>query len=412
MYNLLEKDSSKLKDSIILKNITFPNNVWMSHMDVATEVPNNFTTFGYTTITTHAVIEDHERNIFAVQFHPEVKDTKNGKRMYRNFLSHCGCKFNKKENILNQLTDMKQQILSEVKDDEIVLIAVSGGVDSSVLCHFISSILPNNTISVFVDHGMMRKGEVEEICNRFSGVKGFKCVNASELFLKNLEGVSDPETKRKIVGKTFIDVFENEIAGNPKIKILAQGTIYPDVIESCGLNNTAKAIKAHHNVGGLPERLKLRLLEPFKYLFKDQIREIGKYLNVNMESLKRHPFPGPGLAIRIIGEIKKEYIEITQRADEIFINEIRERNLYDSISQAYAGFFPIKTVGVVGDNPRYGFTVVLRAVKTIDFMTARPFEFPVGFLEDVSTKIVNQIDSVSRVVYDITSKPPATIELE
>ena len=399
-------------ESVLLRHMTLPSVVWMSHMDVATEVPNNFETYGYTTVTTHAVIEDHLNNIFAVQYHPEVKDTKSGKRMYRNFLSHSGCKFNKKENVLNQLTEMKMNIVSDVKEDEVVLIAVSGGVDSSVLSEFVSSILPNNTVSVFIDHGMMRKGEVKEICDRFQHIKGFKCIDASALFLSNLEGVTDPEKKRKIIGKTFIDVFENEVNSNPNIKILAQGTIYPDVIESCGLNNTAKAIKLHHNVGGLPERLKLRLMEPFKYLFKDQIREIGKYLNVNMEALKRHPFPGPGLGIRIMGEITKEFIDITQRADEIFINSLRENDLYDSVSQAYAGFFPVKTVGVVGDNPRYGYTIVLRAVKTIDFMTARPYEFPSGFLEDVSTKIINQIDSVSRVFYDVTSKPPATIELE
>ena len=399
-------------NSVLLRNISMPNIVWMSHMDVATDVPINFETYGYTTVTKHAVIEDQKNNVFAVQYHPEVKDTKSGKKMYRNFLSYCGCKFNKRENVLNQLTEMKQKVLSDVKEDEVVLIAVSGGVDSSVLCEFISSILPNNTISVFVDHGMMRKGEVKEICDRFQHVKGFKCIDASELFLKNLEGVTEPEKKRKIIGKTFIDVFENEVKSNSKIRILAQGTIYPDVIESCGLNNTAKAIKLHHNVGGLPERLNLRLLEPFKYLFKDQIREIGKYLNVNMESLKRHPFPGPGLGIRIMGEITKEFIDITQRADEIFTSELRLNNLYDDVSQAYAGFFPIKTVGVVGDNPRYGYTIVLRAVKTIDFMTARPYEFPNGFLEDVSTKIINHIDSVSRVFYDVTSKPPATIELE
>lgn len=398
--------------SVLLKNVLLPGIVWMSHMDVATQVPNNFVTYGYTTITKHAVIEDHTNNVFGVQYHPEVKDTKSGKRMYRNFLSYSGCKFNKKENLLNQLIEMRGEILSNVEEDEVVLIAVSGGVDSSVLCEFVSSILPNNVMSVFVDHGMMRKGEVKEICERFEHVKGFKCIDASAQFLNSLNGVSDPEKKRKIIGKTFIDVFENEVLSNPKIKILAQGTIYPDVIESCGLNNTAKAIKSHHNVGGLPERLKLRLMEPFKYLFKDQIREIGKYLNVNMEAVKRHPFPGPGLGIRIMGEITKEFIDITQRADDIFIKELREKNLYDQVSQAYAGFFPVKTVGVVGDNPRYGYTIVLRAVKTIDFMTARPFEFPAGFLEDVSTKIINQIESVSRVFYDVTSKPPATIELE
>lgn len=259
---------------------------------------------------------------------------------------------------------------------------------------------------------MMRHGEVDEICQRFQHIRGFKCIDAKQTFLDALRGVSDPETKRKIIGKCFIDTFEHEIVSNRNIKWLAQGTIYPDVIESSGLNKTAKAIKSHHNVGGLPERLQLKLVEPFKYMFKNQIREIGAYLNVNTNELQRHPFPGPGLAIRIIGEVTDEFIDITQRCDHIFISALKQKGLYSDISQAYAGFLPVKTVGVVGDNRRYGYTIVLRAIKTIDFMTARPYEFPSGFLEDVATQIVNQVEEVSRVLFDITSKPPATIELE
>lgn len=267
-------------------------------------------------------------------------------------------------------------------------------------------------VCIFIDHGMMRLGEVDEICQRFQHIKNFKCINAKKHFFDALTGVSDPENKRKIIGKCFIDAFEREIVLNSNIKWLAQGTIYPDVIESSGLNKTAKAIKSHHNVGGLPEKLQLKLVEPFKYLFKNQIREIGGFLKVNTNDLQRHPFPGPGLAIRIIGEVTEEFVNITQRCDHIFISTLKSKGLYNEISQAYAGFLPVKTVGVVGDNRRYGYTIVLRAIKTIDFMTARPFEFPSGFLEDVATQIVNQVEDISRVLFDITSKPPATIELE
>ncbi len=399
-------------ESVLLNGIEIPGYVWMSHTDVATKIPDGFEVYGNTKITRNAVLEDQNRNIYAVQFHPEVKDTKGGRKIYKNFLNRCGIRFKKKLTIQNQISDLKTQIQKQIPEDENVLLAVSGGVDSTVLCELLFLSIRQRCIPMFIDHGMMRKGEVEEICERFRHIKSFRCIHAKDRFLKALEGVTDPERKRKIIGRAFIDVFEGETKNNPTIKWLAQGTIYPDVIESCGLNGTAKKIKSHHNVGGLPDILNLKLLEPFKYLFKDQVRELGKHLEIHDQHLKRHPFPGPGLGIRIIGEITEEKIRITQEADDIFMNFLKQHNLYDKVSQAYAGFFPVKTVGVVGDNRRYGYTIVLRAVKTIDFMTATAYEFPEGCLADLATEIINKVPEVAKVVYDITSKPPSTIELE
>lgn len=399
-------------ESVLLSGIDLPDHVWMSHTDIAAELPVGFKTYASTSATPHAVIENNELNIFAVQFHPEVKNTVCGKRLIKNFLKRCRCKGKRKLTILNQLQEITNEIKALVPEGDKVLLALSGGVDSTVLSEVLHLALPDRVVCFFIDHGMMRKNEVEEISSRFEHIDGFSVVNAKDVFLEALKGVTDPERKRKIIGAKFIEVFENQVSSDESIKWLAQGTIYPDIIESCGLNKTAKTIKSHHNVGGLPEKLNLKLLEPFKYFFKDQIREFGKELKLQDKHIKRHPFPGPGLGIRIIGEVTEERIKITQEADDIFMNMLRDEKLYFKVDQAYAGFLPVKTVGVVGDNRRYGWIIVLRAVNTIDFMTATAYEFPKGFLSRVKTQIINKIPEVARVVYDVTDKPPGTIELE
>ena len=289
----------------------------------------------------------------------------------------------------------------------------SGGVDSSVVAMLLNKAIKNNLICIFVDHGLLRLGEVDEVMSTFKDLDiDIRLVDASELFLTKLIGVTDPEQKRKIIGNTFIDVFENEAKKIKDVDWLAQGTIYPDVIESSSDNHNSSVIKSHHNVGGLPERMNLKLLEPIRELFKDEVRKIGKELNTPKHILFRHPFPGPGLGIRIMGEISKERIDILQRADNIFIDELKLNNLYDSLSQAFVVYLPVKSVGVVGDERRYEDVLALRAVETVDFMTANWAHLPYDFIGKVSNRIVNEISSISRVVYDCTGKPAATIEWE
>ena len=303
-------------------------------------------------------------------------------------------------------------IRDRVKDEK-VLLGLSGGVDSSVVAMLLHKAIKNNLIRIFVDHGLLRLGEVDEVMSTFEALDiDIRLVDASELFLSKLSGITDPEQKRKIIGNTFIDVFEIEANKIKDVDWLAQGTIYPDVIESSSDDHNSSVIKSHHNVGGLPDRMNLKLLEPIRELFKDEVRKIGAELNTPEHILLRHPFPGPGLGIRIMGEINKERIEILQKADKIFIDELKADNLYDSLSQAFVVYLPVKSVGVVGDERRYEDVLALRAVETVDFMTANWAHLPYDFIGKVSNRIVNEISSISRVVYDCTGKPPATIEWE
>ena len=307
---------------------------------------------------------------------------------------------------------MISDVQQKVKDEK-VLLGLSGGVDSSVVAMLLHRAINNNLVCIFVDHGLLRLGEVEEVMSTFKALDiDIRLVDASELFLSKLSGVTDPEQKRKIIGNTFIDVFESEANKIKDVDWLAQGTIYPDVIESSSDDHNSSVIKSHHNVGGLPERMNLKLLEPIRELFKDEVRKIGAELNTPEHILLRHPFPGPGLGIRIMGEINNERIDILQKADKIFIDELKADNLYDSLSQAFVVYLPVKSVGVVGDERRYEDVLALRAVETVDFMTANWAHLPYDFIGKVSNRIVNEISSISRVVYDCTGKPPATIEWE
>ena len=307
---------------------------------------------------------------------------------------------------------MVSDVKNKVKNEK-VLLGLSGGVDSSVVAMLLQKAIGNNLICIFVDHGLLRLGEVDEVMSTFEALDiDIRLVDASELFLSKLSGVMDPEQKRKIIGNTFIDVFENEAKKIKDVDWLAQGTIYPDVIESSSDDHNSSVIKSHHNVGGLPERMNLKLLEPIRELFKDEVRKIGAELNTPQHILQRHPFPGPGLGIRVMGEITQDRIDILQKADKIFIDELKAEKLYDSLSQAFVVYLPIKSVGVVGDERRYEDVLALRAVETVDFMTANWAHLPYNFIGKVSNRIVNEIPLVSRVVYDCTGKPPATIEWE
>ena len=307
---------------------------------------------------------------------------------------------------------MVSDVKNKVKNEK-VLLGLSGGVDSSVVAMLLQKAIGNNLICIFVDHGLLRLGEVDEVMTTFEALDiDIRLVDASELFFSKLSGVTDPEQKRKIIGNTFIDVFENEAKKIKDVDWLAQGTIYPDVIESSSDDHNSSVIKSHHNVGGLPERMNLKLLEPIRELFKDEVRKIGAELNTPQHILQRHPFPGPGLGIRVMGEITQERIDILQKADKIFIDELKEEKLYDSLSQAFVVYLPIKSVGVVGDERRYEDVLALRAVETVDFMTANWAHLPYNFIGKVSNRIVNEIPLISRVVYDCTGKPPATIEWE
>jgi GMP synthase (glutamine-hydrolysing) len=307
---------------------------------------------------------------------------------------------------------MVSNVQSEVKNEK-VLLGLSGGVDSSVVAMLLHKSINNNLICIFVDHGLLRLGEVEEVMSTFEALGiDIRMVDASELFLSKLAGVIDPEKKRKIIGNTFIDVFEREANKIQGVKWLAQGTIYPDVIESSSENHSSSVIKSHHNVGGLPEKMNLKLLEPIRELFKDEVKKIGAELNTPNHILSRHPFPGPGLGIRIMGEVNETRITILQKADKIFIDELKKHNLYNNLSQAFVVYLPVKSVGVVGDGRRYEDVLALRAVETVDFMTATWAHLPYEFIGKVSNRIVNELSSISRVVYDCTGKPPATIEWE
>lgn len=387
--------------------------VWMSHGDKVASLPDGFITTSSTPSCAFASASDESRQLYGVQFHPEVTHTAKGMEMIANFVHGiCGCGnlWNPKNIIEMRVAQLKEQI-----GDERVLLGLSGGVDSSVVAALLHEAIGDKLTCVFVDNGLLRLGEGDQVMKMFADNMGIRVirVDAESRFLEALTGATDPEDKRKIIGREFIEVFSEEARKLDGVKFLAQGTIYPDVIESAKTKNgKAHVIKSHHNVGGLPDDLHFELVEPLRDLFKDEVRKLGTTLGLPHEMIYRHPFPGPGLGVRILGEIKKEYADILRMADDIFMQELRASGWYDKTAQAFAVFCPIKSVGVVGDARRYAWVISLRAVETVDFMTARFAHLPYELVDKISTRIMNEIADVSRVVYDISSKPPATIEWE
>jgi len=387
--------------------------VWMSHGDKADKIPDNFTTIANTSSAPYAAIADIKNKIYGLQFHPEVEHSVEGRKMIKNFvIDIAGCK---EDWTMKNFKDEQIEEIKQIVGEKNVVCGLSGGVDSSVVAALISKAIGKQLTCIFVDHGLLRKNEgkeVEEIFTKNFDIN-FIYHDARDLFFNNLKGVSDPEQKRKIIGKTFIEVFDKEASKIKNAEFLAQGTLYPDVIESSHPNKgKSQTIKSHHNVGGLPKDMKLKLLEPVRTLFKDEVRLLGKELNVPDLITKRHPFPGPGLAIRILSDITKEKVKTLQEADAIYIEEIKKAGLYDEIWQAFAALLPTKTVGVMGDARTYENVVALRAVTAIDGMTADVYKFDADFLCRVSNRIINEVRGVNRVVYDYTSKPPGTIEWE
>ena len=387
--------------------------VWMSHGDKVTELPPGFKVIGSNDSTPVAAMADEARHFYAVQFHPEVTHTLKGRQMIARFVHEiCGCGHD--WNMPDYIGEAVERIRAQVGSDEVIL-GLSGGVDSSVAAALIQRAIGDQLTCVFVDNGLLRLNEAVQVMETFGRNLGVRVihVDATEQFMGHLKGVADPEQKRKIIGREFVEVFQAEAQKLPRAKWLAQGTIYPDVIESAG-GKTKKAhtIKSHHNVGGLPETLNLKLLEPLRELFKDEVRELGVALGLPHEMVYRHPFPGPGLGVRILGEVRREYADLLRRADAIFIDELRASDWYDKTSQAFAVFLPVRSVGVMGDGRTYEYVVALRAVETQDFMTAHWAELPHSLLGRVSNRIINEVRGINRVVYDISGKPPATIEWE
>ncbi len=387
--------------------------VWMSHGDKVSDMPANFQLMASTDSCAIAGMYCEEKDFYGVQFHPEVTHTLQGKRIFEHFvLEACGCE--PLWTPANIVEDAIAKVREQVGGDK-VLLGLSGGVDSSVVAALLHKAIGDQLTCVFVDNGLLRKDEGDQVMDMFAKNMGVKVIraDAEELFLGKLKGEADPEAKRKIIGNTFIEVFDQEAAKLQDVKWLAQGTIYPDVIESAAAKTgKAHVIKSHHNVGGLPDDMAFELVEPLRELFKDEVRKIGLELGLPYDMVYRHPFPGPGLGVRILGEVKKEYADILREADAIFLEELHKADWYHKTSQAFAVFLPVKSVGVVGDARRYEWVIALRAVETIDFMTARWAHLPYELLETVSNRIINEISGVSRVSYDVSSKPPATIEWE
>lgn len=399
-------------DNPLFKGLSEKQTVWMSHGDMVVDLPADYKPIGFSDNSPYAAIAHKNKPVYALQFHPEVSHTPEGSKIIDNFLKVIS-KLSGDWTPLSFIESTTESIRETVGSNK-VLLALSGGVDSSVTAALLDRAIGKNLVAVYVDTGLMRKAETEEVKSLFRDHWhiNLTVIDAREIYYERLAGVSDPEQKRKIIGNTFIEVFEREALEHQDVEYLAQGTLYPDVIESISFKGPSATIKSHHNVGGLPEKMNLKIIEPLRELFKDEVREVGKELGLPDKLIERHPFPGPGLAVRILGEITPQKIKILQEIDSVFIEELKTRNLYNEVWQAFSVLLPVRSVGVMGDERTYDYVCALRAVCSTDGMTADWAELPYTFLKRVSNRIINEVSHVNRVVYDISSKPPATIEWE